>query len=302
MKLRDILLLVFLAAIWGFNFVPIRIGLDQMPPMTFTLMRLLFTTFPAIFFIKKPKIPLWKVAAYGTAMFAFQFGLVFSGIHAGMSAGLASLVMQIQAFFTIGLAALLLRERPLLFQVIGAVVATGGVAIVGLHVGGDVTVLGLGLVVTAAFCWSCGNLITKSFGKTDMFSVIVWGNLFASVLLIIAAVATDGVAMMQQSILGLHVLTLVALAYIAYVSTFIGYSIWSHMLAHYPAAMVVPFTLLVPAFAMLSASVFLGESYPLWKFEATILILCGLALNQFGGKAAGKLGRLLKPSPEAAPD
>lgn len=297
MKGRDVLWLLLLAMLWGFNFVPIKLGLGHIPPMTFTAFRFLFTMFPAIFLVKKPDLPLRKLVAYGLVMFAGQFGFTFTGIHAGMSAGLTSLVMQMQAFFTIGLAALLLRERPLLFQMIGAAVAAGGIVVVGAHIGGEVTLVGLCCVITAAFCWSCGNLITKGFGKIDMLGVIVWGNMFACLFMIVVALVVDGPTSISQSISGISLQTILSLFYIAYASTFIGYSIWSHMLAHYPAAMVVPFTLLVPAFAMLSASLVLGEGYPLWKLEATLLILCGLALNQFGGKVVAWLGGLWKPAP-----
>lgn len=284
MKFSHVLLMVLLAAVWGFNFVPIRVGLEYVPPLTLTALRFLFTVVPAIFFVKKPDVPYRKLAAYGLLMFAGQFGCMFSGIHAGISPGLASLVLQVQAFFTIGLAAFLLREKPSAFQLIGAAVAACGIAVVGAHIGGEVTLLGLGLVIMAALSWSCGNLITKSFGKIDMLGVIVWGNFFALLPMIALAAMIEGPDAMSRSLTDMHLSTIAALAYIAYVSTFVGYTIWSRMLAQHPAALVVPFTLLVPAFAMLSTALFLGEAYPLWKFEATLLIICGLFLNQFGGK------------------
>lgn len=291
MKLKDILFMILLAAVWGFNFVPIRIGLNHVPPLTFTALRFLFTVFPVIFFVRKPNLSFAKMAIYGAVMFAAQFGFSFSAIYQGLSPGLTSLVMQTQAFFTIGLAALLLRERPLPFQIIGALVAACGILIVGWHIGGDVTILGLLCALAAAFSWSCGNLMTKSFGKIDMLGVIVWGNLMAFFAIAPAAYFVEGRDAIIRSVTDMQWQTVFALLYVSYGAMYVGYSIWNYMLSRHPAAVVVPFTLLVPAFAMASASFVLGEPYPMWKFEATIMILCGLALNQFGGKAVALLVR-----------
>ena len=130
-----------------------------------------------------------------------------------------------------------------------------------------------------------------------MLGLIVWGNFFALLVMLPVAALTDGVEVMRDSLINLNMRTILSLLYIAYASTFFCYTVWCSMLAHHPAAEVVPFTLLVPAFAMISASLFLGEPYPLWKFGATVLILSGLALNQFGGAATAWIGRLFKPEP-----
>lgn len=285
MNPRDIFLLIMMAAIWGLNFVAIKTGLNHVPPLTFSTLRFVATFFPAIFFVKKPKVPLSKIAAYGVVTFGGQFGFMFSAIHAGLSPGLASLVAQSQVFFTIGLAAFLLREVPKFYQLMGALIAAGGLTLVGLHVGGEVTLLGLALAFTASFSWACGNMLTKDFGdKLNIFDLTVWGSLFASIPLFIAALIFEGPTTMLQSMHEIHGETLLALIYIVYLSTFFGYTIWNMMLARYPAVMVAPFTLLVPPFALFGTWLLLGEPYALWKFVATLLVLGGLAVNQFGGK------------------
>jgi O-acetylserine/cysteine efflux transporter len=299
MVLSHILLLVLVAAVWGFNFVAIKVGLNHLPPFTMTALRFVLTAFPAIFFVQRPKLPWGRLVAYGLILFAAQFTCMFSAIHAGLSAGLASLVMQIQAFFTIGLSMLIFRERPLVVQILGAVVAGLGIAAIALHVGGEVTWLGLMLAVAAAFCWGVGNIMTKSFGKVDMFGLIIWGNFFAALPLLVLAIVFEGDKVSVASVTGDPWPIVFAVGYNAYASTFIGYTLWSRMLARHSAALVAPFSLLVPVFGMLSAWMFLGEAYPFWKFEATILILLGLALNQFGNRVAGILGRLMKPAPAA---
>lgn len=298
MPLSHILLLVLVVVLWGFNFVPSRIGLDYVPPFTFTALRAVLTVFPVIFFIKRPALPLHRLAAYGVLVFGGQFACLYLAIHNGLSAGLAALVLQTQVFFTIGLALLVLRERPMPFQILGALVAAGGIVLVGAHTGGDVTMPGLLLAMIAAFCWSCGNLLARSFGKADMFAVIVWGNVFTALIMLALAAVSEGPAVMLRSVAAMPVIAWLSLAYIVIASSFVGYTLWNRMLARHHTAVVAPFTLMVPAIAMVSASVFLGEQYPMWKFEATVLILAGLALNQFGGKLLARCERLWKPAPQ----
>ncbi len=284
MKPSHIALMVFLAAIWGFNFVPIRIVLDHLPPVSFTALRFLVTVVPAIFLVKRPNLPLWHLMGYGWLAFAGQFLFIFTAIHLGLSAGLASLVIQIQVFFTIGFAALFLKERPKLFQILGALAALGGIAVVVGHTDGSANLLALAIAMLAAASWSGGNIVTKSFGRADMFAVVIWGNFFALLPLAVLAMLIDGPSTFIHSVTQIKPMTALSLAYIVYASTFVGYTLWNKMLACYPAAMVAPFILLVPAFGMLSSSLVLGEAYPLWKFFATLLIIGGLGLNQFGGK------------------
>lgn len=284
MPLKHIGLLILATAVWGFNFVAIKTGLKNVEPLTFSALRFFFSTFPLIFFIKRPKLPWKKLIFYGLFTYVGQFSLMFTALHGGFSAGLASLVLQMQAFFTIGLAVLFLHEKPLLFQILGTLVAACGVLVVALHTGGDVMAAGLVMLLLAAFSWASGNILTKSFGKIDMFGLVIWSSFVAFPPFLVMAYVFEGKEAVIHGINELQGLTLLALAYIVLLSTYFGYTLWNKMLAEYSAATVAPFTLLVPAFGMLSASFFLGEEYPLWKLGATVLIISGLALNQFGGK------------------
>ncbi|HEU0117573.1 MAG TPA: EamA family transporter [Alphaproteobacteria bacterium] len=284
MKPSHIVLLICIAALWGFNFVAIRVGLDHVPPITFSAMRFIAVFFPAVLFVKKPNLPWSKIAAYGVVMFVGQFSFLFTAMHVGLSTGLASLLLQMQAFFTIGFAVLFLKEKAAFYQFLGALIAATGLILVGTHAGGEVTGAGILLVLCGAASWGGGNVLTKTFGKVDMFGVIIWSSVFAFPLLLGLAFLMEGKDAVIGGFTNMGASTLAALAYIAYVSTLVGFTTWSRMLGHYPAAMVAPFTLLVPAFGMLGAAWFLGEAYPLWKFEATLLIITGLCVNQFGGR------------------
>ncbi len=121
-------LAVLVAAVWGFNFVVIQIGLGHFPPLLLSALRFLVAALPAVFFVGRPKVA-WKwVVGVGVALGIAKFGLLFTGMAAGMPAGLSSLVLQIQAVFTAVLAAAVLRERPGPVRVLGMAVALAGIA------------------------------------------------------------------------------------------------------------------------------------------------------------------------------
>lgn len=278
------LLALLVVLFWGVNFVVIKIGLHTFPPILLSFGRFIFTALPAVFFLKRPAIPWSQLFGYGIILFALQFSFLFSGMKLGVSAGIASLIMQNQVFVTIGLAALFLGERPSLYQLWGALIAFIGVAIIALHQGGDVSLIGLVLVILAAVSWGIGNVIAKSFKQIDPLSLVVWGSLVASPCLLILSFWLEGAGAWQASYQSWDWSSAGSVLYLAYLSTIIGYGVWSFLLRRYSAAMVAPLTLLVPLVGMGTSALWLREGLPMWKLGASSLVLAGLATNIFGAK------------------
>jgi O-acetylserine/cysteine efflux transporter len=281
MRLSHMLLAVLVAALWGFSFVAAQAGLIDMPPFLLCAFRFLFTTFPAIFFIKKPKTSWRIIASYGFFMFALNFSLVFFAIKLGLTAGLASLLLQLQVFFTILFCVVFLKEKVNLWQLLGALISLGGLLIVGLHVNGGITLAGLLLVVGAGVSWGWANVTSKLAGKVNMLALIVWGSLFAWPFLFLLSWIVDGSAAIHFSLTHLSPLTMASILYMAYPATLIGFVLWSWMLSQYSTATVAPFALLVPFFGMLSSMLVFHESLQSWKIIAAIFIVGGLAFNIF---------------------
>ena len=123
MRLSDILLAISVAAVWGFNFVVIRMGIDAFPPLLFSALRFTFAALPLVFFLPKPNVSWGIILGIGLILGVIKFALLFIGMDVGLSAGLASLVLQSQAFFTVILASIFLAERPSPLQVTGILVA-----------------------------------------------------------------------------------------------------------------------------------------------------------------------------------
>lgn len=284
MLVRHIALLVLVTAIWGVNYATIEVVLQEIPPVAFSALRFLAVAFPAILFVPRPDLKLRQLAVFGLFIFAGQFLFLFTAMQVGLSAGLASLIMQLQTFFTIGLAVIFLSERLTFFQLLGALMAFGGLVVIGLNTGGDATQAGLALVLLAALAAAGGNIFTKTLGTVNMLGVIVWASMFAWPPLLLLSFYVEGAETIRHSLSTIHLVTLWSFAYVVYLSTFFGFTMWGRMLARYPAITIAPFSLLVPVFGMLSASMLLDESYPLWKLSATLLVLAGLCFNLLGAK------------------
>jgi O-acetylserine/cysteine efflux transporter len=242
MRPRHLLLALSIVLIWGVNFAIIKLGLRQVSPLALGVMRFFLAAFPWVFFIKRPNVPLSMIAAYGLLIFALQFGFLFTGMKIGMSAGLSSLILQLQVFFTIGLSMTLLGERPTSWQLVGAVLAFSGVGMVALHIGGDVTMVGLLLLIAAAAAWGGGNVVSKQISQRaaaapNVLGLVVWGSLFALPPLLAVALVLDPQHFVS-SFTGLDWVSVGSIAYIVYLSTLFGFAAWSGLLARYPVSTV----------------------------------------------------------------
>ncbi|MFJ2990836.1 EamA family transporter [Collimonas sp. NPDC087041] len=284
MQATDVFLAILTVSIWGLNFVAIKIGLQGLPPILFCALRFIFAALPLIFFIKRPAIPWRLLIAYGGLQFAGQFSLLFIGMKLGFAPGLASLVMQLQVFFTVALAVLMLGERPRTAQILGALVAFAGMGVVAAHLDGTATVVGFVLVVAAGLSWAGANIVTKQIGKVNPLALVAWGSLMAVPGLLLASLVFEGPAAWQDAALRVNWTSAGAILFQSYPTTILGFAIWSTLMRKYPAATVAPFSLLVPVAGMLSASLLLGEALQPWKIAAGLLVLAGLLLNQFGGR------------------
>lgn len=287
MPLRHCLLAVAIAAVWGFNFVVIKAGVGEVPPLMLSALRFLFAAVPAVFFIKPPKARRTIVLAYGLMVGVMQFGLLFLAIGIGMPPGLSSLVMQIQAFFTVAIAALVFGERPSGTQMIAAAVAFGGIAVIGLGLGqgkaGNTLLLPFLLVVVASLSWGIANVIGKSAGRIDALAFVVWSSLAVPLPLLALSYVFEGVPAFAA--LAHPSRFLVAdVAFLSFGATLFGFGGWSWLLARHDAAVVAPFSLLVPIAGFLSAYLVYGEPVSLWEVFGGILILAGLTFNLSGGR------------------
>ena len=296
MSARDNLAALSVALVWGLTFIAIKVGVGETSPLMLAALRFLFSALPMVFFVAPPKAPAWAVVLYGLLIGAGQFGLLFVAIHDGFPIGLASLVIMAQAFFTILLAWLLMGERPRRAQIIGAVVAFVGMAVIGSDRLGGASLMPFLLVVVAALFWALGNVLAKSLGKVDMLAFTVWSSLAAPAPLLLLSLSVEGTAGLAA--LAHPSLRLVAsVLVISYGATVFGYGVWASLLARYSAASVAPFALLVPIIGMIAGAILFGETLRPVELLGGALVMAGLAVNIFGDWA---LRRSALPIPNRA--
>jgi O-acetylserine/cysteine efflux transporter len=296
MSFGHLLLALLVVFVWGTNFVVIKLGLATLPPLLFATLRFAFSALPWMLFIARPAVPWRLLAAFGALLGAGQFGLMFIAMKADISPGLASLVIQMQVFFTIGLSIALLGERIRWFQVAGLLLAVGGIAVLLGHMDASLTVKGLTLILLAALSWACANMVVKQAARQsarlDMVAFMIWSSAFAVPPLLLFSLVLEGPAAMTQGIAVSGWVAWDAVFWQATGNTLFGYAAWNWLLARYPAATVTPVALLVPVFGMSASALWLGESLAAWKLIAGALVMGGLVITVFGARLA--------PAPQAA--
>jgi len=276
-----LLLALAIVAVWGTNFVVIRWGLDGLPPFLFATLRFAFSALPWLLFVPRPKVGWRPMAAFGVLLGVGQFGLLFLAMRGSISPGMASLVVQMQVFFTIGLALMLMKEKVRPYQLVGLVLAVGGLALIGSHLDATITALGVALVLGAGFCWACANLVIKQIGQVNMLHFMVWSSVYAVPPLLALSLLLEGPGAIGQALAGAGPLIWASVLWQAIGNTLFGYGAWNWLLARHPAASVAPTALLVPVFGMGASALVLGEAMPSWKLQAGALVLTGLAVIIF---------------------
>ena len=308
-----IALAVLVTFIWGVNFTFIAWALESFPPLMLTALRFFFTAVPLVFFLKPPKFNR-TLFIYAIGTFVMQYAFVFTAMHLGASAGLTALLLQVQIFITVLLAYVILGEAVSRMQIIGMIVGVLGLGVIALNLGGDMPLIGFICILIAAIGWSFGNIASKQVSTQAMaktiqqgaslhtgsptnsknkasalsaLALVVWGGLIACVILTISSLIFETDAWQIATFTQAPFKSWLSLGFIVYISTLIGFGLWSHLLAQNTASKITPFALLVPVFGMATSVLLMGEVVTWWKMLAMLFILSGLVLANVkisGGK------------------
>jgi O-acetylserine/cysteine efflux transporter len=291
MSRRDFVLALMVVTIWGANFTVIKLGLPGVPSLLLAALRFLIVAATATFFVKRPKIELRYLVAFGLTVGVGQFGFLFYAMEVGMPAGIASVVLQTQPFFTFLFAALFLREAFKAKQLAGlCVMAVGLILIGGLYKAGGIASVPIGaLIMTliAAAFWGLSNIVTRfavakaaSRGeKLDMLGLVVWSSFVPPVPLLAMAMWIDSPQIIWQAVLHMKVISIFSALYLAFLATLFGYGVWTMLFTKYPTATVAPLSLLVPITGLLASSLVLGEKLTGMQWLGGGIILLGLMVT-----------------------
>ena len=303
MSVKDMLLALCVVVAWGVNFVVIKLGLQGMPPFLLAGLRFSLVAFPAIFFVRRPPIPLRWLVVYGMTISFGQFAFLFLAIKLGMPAGLASLVLQAQAFFTLLLGALLLAEKLRWNHIVGIIIATLGMfmlATAGMEgqTSAGITLTTMMLTLSAALSWGLGNITNKIIMRNrsvPIMSLVVWSALVPVIPFFACSLLFDGEAAIVNSLLHIGLQTLLALFYLAFVATIVGYAIWGNLLSRYETWRVAPLSLLVPVVGIITAALVLDEHLSGQQMLGASVIIAGLLINVFGGVLGQRFAMRTQP-------
>jgi O-acetylserine/cysteine efflux transporter len=277
-------LAVLVALCFGVSFTVIKIGLHDVPPLLFAALRFTAAAIPGVFLIRPPITAPVNVILFGLFSGTLQFSLLFLGIAAGMSPGLASVVLQLQVVFTILIGRFLFGERLGRHQILGVGIAAAGIAMIGSVQDASANLWAVVLVVGGAFGWAAANAVTKRAGRVDMLAFVIWSSLVPPILLLAMSYLMEGPARLQAAIVGLTGTAIFSILFLAYPATVAGFGLWSWLIARHRLGTVAPFALLVPMFGLATSAIVLDERFGAWKIAAIALVMGGLAVNLLGGR------------------
>ncbi|MEZ5703674.1 MAG: EamA family transporter, partial [Burkholderiaceae bacterium] len=271
-------------------FVVMKFGLQSLSPMLLGALRFVAASVPFLLFVRRPALPWRYLVAYGLAQGVGQFGLLFLGLHLGMTAGMASVVMQTQAFFTLVMAVAFLSESARRTQWLGLAIAFGGLLLIAVSHGEgaqQMTLAGFVLTLGAAFMWAVSNMVVRQAaraGSYGPFAFIVWSSLVPILPFFALSAWIDGPREMWAQLVAIDGRALLSVLYLALLATLLAYTLWTRLLQSHPAGRVTPFSLLVPVVGLLAAMALLGEHPAPWQWAGTAAVLGGMLINQLGGR------------------
>ncbi|MBU3188802.1 EamA family transporter [Clostridium bowmanii] len=296
MKRKDFILAILVVIVWGANFTVIKLGLGGVPPMLLVTLRYTLVAFPAVFFIKPPKMALKDILLYGFTVGVGQFGCLFYAMHIGMPAGLASIIVQLQAFISPLLGYLFLKEKFKTKQLVGFLIGALGLIVIGVAsstIGiSSIPIGAILLTICAPIFWSISNIVAKTASKKsmekdeqlDMLSLVVWGSLVPPIPTLILALLIDSPQTLINSISNLDMMSIFSVLYLAFGSTLFGYGFWSILISKYPINKISPLSLLVPITGLLTARIVLFEELSKLQWLGVSVIIIGLMVTNLDVK------------------
>lgn len=292
MSLRDQLLALLVAVIWGCNVVAIRIGLDDFPPLFFAALRFAVIAVPTVFLVRPPATPARWVIGYGLGFGVLQFGFLFVALDVGMPAGLASLVLQSSAPFTVLLGVLFLRERVTRRQLAGLSLAVIGLLVVGLsRLESTTGIVPVALTVVAGLGWALGTLCSRLARCDEPFRLVLWMSVVPVLPLYVLSLLVEGPSAggeaLRAAATGESWSGVAALAYIVLFTTVLGSGLWSALLSRHPAGIVAPYSLAVPIAGILASWWILEETPVVLDLVAGAAVILGLLA---GATTTGRAG------------
>ncbi|GAA2224967.1 EamA family transporter [Herbiconiux moechotypicola] len=295
MPARDRLLAVLVAVLWGVNFVAIHFSLEHFPPFFLVALRFAVIAIPTLLFVKRPNVKLRWLLGYGLGFGILQFAFLFAAMDAGMPPGLASLVLQASAPFTVVLAAVWLRERLSLVQGIGIGVAVAGLGIIAAERAGVSALLPVILTLCGALGWAFGNICSRQARPENPLRLTLWMSVVPPLPMLALSLLVEGPAEIGQALGTVFTIealpAVLGLAYTSILGTVVGTGIWTALMKRNPSSRVAPFSMLVPVAGFTSAWLILGEVPAVGDLVGGAVVVAGVFIATVAWRPRRRLPR-----------
>ena len=296
---RDQLRALLVAVVWGLNFPATAVALEHFPPLLMVALRFALVAVPALLLVPRPQVPLRWLLGVGLGIGLLQFAFLYLGMAAGMPAGLASLVLQASAPFTVLIAGLWLRERITRRQAVGIAVAVLGLAVIAVHRAQVAALLPVVLTLCGALGWAFGNVCSRQARAPKPLHLTLWMSVVPPVPMLVLSLLVEGPTRVLTALRTTATLealpSVLGLLYIVVVATLLGYGLWNSLLSRHPAGVVAPFSMLVPVVGVLSSWLLLDEGVDLIELVAGVVVVAGVLV------ASRPPRRAAPPAPPSAP-
>lgn len=278
---RDRVLALVVVLVWGVQFPATSVALEVFPPFLLGALRFAIVAVPTVLFVPRPRVAMRWLVGYGLGLGLLEFAFLYEAIQAGMPAGLASLVLQSSAPFTVVLAVLWLRERPSRRHYVGLAAALTGLGLISMReASGPVRLLPVALTLCAGLSWAFGNICARRARPDNAVSFTLWMSVIPPIPMAALSLHSDGPAAISKALGTMLVRPgpVVALLYISIVCTIAGTGIWSMLLSRYQPQTVAPLSMLVPVVGMASSAVLPGEHVDPVVLAEGLLVVAGVLI------------------------
>ncbi len=288
MPIRDRLLAVLVAVVWGANFPATALALEQFPPLFLVALRFMLVAIPALLLVPRPQVPLRWLFGVGLGIGLLQFAFLYLGMAAGMPSGLASLVLQASAPFTVLIAGIALREKISRRQLIGISIAVVGLAAIAVHRAQVAALLPVVLTLCGALGWAVGNVCSRQAHAPKPLHLTLWMSVVPPVPMLVLSLLVEGPTRVVTSLRTAFTLdalpAVLGLLYIVVIATLLGYGLWNSLLSRHPSSVVAPFSMLVPVVGVLTSWLAFGEVIDRVELVAGLAVVSGVLYASRSGR------------------
>ena len=285
MLLRHRLLALLVAVCWGVNFPATALALEHFPPLFLVALRFAIIAIPTLIFIPRPQVPVRWLLGVGLGIGTMQFAFLYLGMEAGMPAGLASIVLQASAPFTVIIAGIWLRERISRRQAVGIAIAVLGLAAIAFHRSQVAALLPVALTLLGALGWAIGNVSTRKAQAPNALHLTLWMSVIPPLPMLAISLFVEGPERIGASLATAFTLealpAVLGLLYVVVIATLVGYGIWNGLLKRYPSSTVAPFSMLVPVVGVLASWLAFGEVIDLTELLAGAAVVAGVLVASY---------------------